>query len=206
MKWFLPAMLACVISMTVGCSVGDEDAFADIRSSSTEYQVIDGLFKGEWTVNKQVVDTARLVVNADMVMRVRLPESYLLGLCFPEGVDMSHAPLVLSNTPSTIAIYPQGYSDQAQYNDFDSTPIQSENAKTNFRTCSFQATIGGEPYNIGLLSNENATAVMQKATGQWTLGIPVNAFLVTNLATGQTEEHRLSIPVTLYYNTTERIR
>lgn len=206
MKWYLPTLMAAMMMME-GCGAGDGDSYVDLRGRDFKDEVISAVFEGEWTVNKQVVDTARLTVSGDRTLRVRLPENYLLGLCFPNGTDKSNAtPIVPANIQSTVEIYPQGYSEQAQYNDFYSTTIKDENAKNSFRTCFFLATVGGELCSINLLSYENATAVMQTANGQWTLGIPVNTFLVTNQATNQSVEHKLSIPVTLYYNTKERVR
>ncbi len=202
MKWLLSALLTAMTGLTAGCGTeGDADA-SSIAPSSDAYSGTAygrGVYEGEWTVNKQVVDTARIVVNT--AMRVRLPQSYLLGLCFPD----KSATVVESNTPTTIWVYSEGYSEQSQYMAFESTMEQYDGTQRLYNTCSFEALVGGEKYRISLLSKENANAVFQNVTGQWTLGIPINSFLVKNMATGETTEKRLSITVSLYYNTKKRV-
>ena len=194
----LPSLLVCMISMMVGCHVSDEE-YVDLRPPIADSEIFY-IYDGEWSVNKQVVDTARLVLSGDGTIRIRLPESYLLGLFSHEN-----APFVPANRPTTINIYQQGYSEQSQYMSFNSNALKDKNEKICYSTSSFLATIGGEACIIGILSYENATAVIQNATGQWTLGIPIDAFLVTSQQTGQSTEYRLPIPVMLYYNTKKRI-
>ena len=78
-------LIGIMIAMA-GCSVGDTDGSADYNTEASSSNAAGwGVYEGEWTVNKQVVDTARLVVAA--TMRVRLPEQYLLGLCFRSAVN-----------------------------------------------------------------------------------------------------------------------
>ena len=201
MKMLLPSLLVCVISMMAGCSVNDEE-YVDLRPRVDDFMYVNGIFEGEWSVNKQVVDTARMVISENGEIEVRLPEDYLLGLCFPYGNENNKS----SNMTNLIEVYPLGYSEQSQYMAMNSNTQKDKDAKVYFNTCSFQATIGDELCSIDLLSYENATAVLQNATGQWTLGIPIDAFLIKNQQTGRGTKRELSIPVTLYYNTTKRIR
>lgn len=202
-KYEMAALLVVVLTTMVGCSTkGDDGAYMELPPSQAEALMYDtGIYDGEWTVNKQVVDTARLVVRTNGVIEVRLPESYLLELCFPDDVGNKKS----GNIANLIEVYQQGYSEQSQYMSFYSNTIKTDDAKNCFGTFSFQATIEDEPCSITLLSYENATAVMQTTTGQWTLGIPIDAFLVKNLSTAKSTERKLSIPVTLYYNTKRRI-
>lgn len=205
MKWGLSAFLAGIISLTTACSVaGDSD---DLGSMALEANDMpdNGIYEGEWTVNKQVVDTAQLVVAG--TMRVRLPERYLLGLCFPDGKDKgASVNIEPRNAPATIQVYAQGYSEQSQYMTFASATTQAEGYQLLFNTCSFDATINGVLCHFSLLSRENASAILQYGTEQWTLAIPVNTVAIMNSATGQTTRQELSATVTLYYNTKKRIR
>ncbi len=161
------------------------------------------VYEGEWTVNRQVVDTARLVVGP--TLHVRLPESYLLSLC--QSADKSNlvAKAEPLNVPAEIQLVAQGYSEQSQYMAFASPTLLDANAELRFNTSSFSVLIDGRLHRVSLLCPDNANAVMQTDMGQWTLGIPVSALLVTDMTTGQSVEHRLPGTVTIYYNTKRRI-
>lgn len=207
----------CLLSITLvtGCSVGDDAYYTELRgmNEGNDYEAFmaEGTYEGEWTVNKQVVDTARLVVNKDMML-VRLPESYLLTYFYafnlpvdssgkPDHEKMSEMTYVPQNTPIKILVSEQGYSEVSQYMTFKSATY----SQSNYSVCSFDAIICGEHCRISLLSKENATAVLQNATGQWTLGIPIDAFLVMNLDTDEQTIKELSNRVTIYYITRRRI-
>lgn len=205
----MTALLVAALATMSGCSIdGDEGAKADMQSQQSDERVyITGIYEGEWTVNKQVVDTARMVVRANGEILLRLPESYLLGLCFPDRTDTS--PVEPGNTAGLIGLDQQGYSETSQYMSFASEKLQAADAGRFFVSCSFMATIGDKPYSIGLLSYETATAVVQNATGQWTIGITVNAFSLTNLILPANEPEQVKLlpnTVTIYYNTKQRIR
>ena len=199
MKMLLPSLLVCMISMMVGCHVNDEE-YVSLNPRIAYDSEIVYYYDGEWSVDRQVVDTARMELRENGKIEVRLPESYLLGL-----ISLENSPAVPANRPTTIEISIQGYSEQSQYMSFNSKALKDKNEKISFSTSSFLATIGGETCIIEILSYENAAAVIQNNTGQWTLGIPIDAFLVTSQQTGQSTEYRLPSPVMLYYNTKQRI-
>jgi hypothetical protein len=197
-------LIGIMIAMA-GCSVGDTDGSADYNTEASSSNAAGwGVYEGEWTVNKQVVDTARLVVAA--TMRVRLPEQYLLGLCFPGSMDKT-SPIDVKpgNTTAKIGFMEQGYSEQSLYMAFTATTTQTADAQLLYNTCSFEAVVNGVPCRIGLLSKENGSAVLRNMSGQWTLAIPVSAFLVTDLTTGQSDTRELAGTTTIYYNTKQRI-
>ena len=79
---WLMAILAAGMLMLSACKDADSGVYDDVRSpvSAAEPYSKRESFTGEWTVGKQVVDTARLEVSE--VLRVRLPEAYLVSLCF----------------------------------------------------------------------------------------------------------------------------
>lgn len=216
-KWWLRALAAAIIPLTVACRVGDADVY-DAAPSFDNVVSTTGIYEGEWTVNKQVVDTARLVVT-DNVIQIRLPEKYLVSTYFlpvsdekgdKEGHDGADGPIGsgvsydLHGTPMTAQVSAQGYSEQSQYMSFTSGTMQDGGLLTRFNTCSFEITLNGLPYRIGLLSREYATAVLQNATGQWTLGIPIDGFLIKNLTTGETKVQEISSTI-IYYNTKRKI-
>ena len=189
-------MLAMVAALT-SCSTDDEYSMDD---ASLQYDVITrGTYDGEWTVNSQVVDTARLEV-IDKSIRIRLPESYLLGLCSNSTKEATP-----SNVPIVIQTVMQGYGKTSNYNSFASETKKDEDKGIRFNTCSFTATIGGESCKVSIVSAENSTAVWQKDTDQWTLAIPIDVIYVKNEVTGQLTENTIAGTITLYYHTKKRI-
>lgn len=204
MKRLLPSLLVCVVSMLAGCSINEEE-YVDLRPRVDDSVIIHGIYEGEWSVNRQVVDTARMVVRANGEIEVRLPESYLLGLCIPEDTDEVIEP---TNMTTSIEVYQQGYSETSQYMSVGSQTTQTIEAETFFVNCTFRATIDRKPFYISLLSKESATAVIQNTTGQWTLGIPIDCFFITNLVLSTHESKFVELPhtITIYYNTKRRIR
>ena len=202
----LTVITVATMAMVTGCSAEDDaDKAAMNESYSHDGIVGEGIYEGEWTVNKKVVDTARLVVSA--TIQVRLPEEYLLGLCYPDYMDKSSSLTVEPyNTPSSIQLLAQGYSEQSLYHSFASTNTQAIDGKILFNTCSFNAIINGTACRVSLLSKDNnGSAVLHNATGLWTLAIPISAFLITNLETGESTTKELPITTTIYYNTKQRI-
>lgn len=205
MKWYLPTMLVCVMSITVGCSVGDEDAFPDIMEADKGEMISNSIYEGEWSVNKQVVDTARMVVSGSV--SVRLPESYLLGLLQTDGLNsgLDKAAPEPTNKPTKIRLTEQGYSDKSVYMAFDVYKTDSYSFQQLYCSCSFEAVINGSTCTISLLSKEYASAVFQQDAGQWTLAVPVIVLSITDRGSGEHWEVTLPVSITLYYNTKTRI-
>lgn len=193
-----PTLMAiAMVAMLTGCKSEDE-AYNDKAYYMDNDVTYNGIYDGEWKVNRQVVDTARLVMNGPL--RIRLPERYLLGLCFD---DPSIAQP--SNTPIVIQMQAQGYGKLSDFNSFFSDAKNNEQGEMRFSNCSFGTIVGTDSCVVTLVSAENATAVWQKDTDQWTLVIPINALMVSNLTTGQQTEKALSGTQTLYYHTKKRI-
>lgn len=208
MKKLLPSLMVCMIVMMVGCSVNDENVFVDLGNRLDDSDMNSGaVYDGEWTVNRQVVDTALLRVREKgyLEMCVRLPEHYLLGLCSPNGEwDATAEDVKPAGVPSQITAYVQGYSEQTQYMSFVSAN-QKNGSQLLFSTCSMVAFVNGSRCLVTLLSRENASAILQ-GTGLWTLAIPVDCIVVTDETTGQETMRELPTTVTLYYNAKRRMQ
>lgn len=204
MKWYLPTLMAAMMMME-GCGAGDGDSYVDLRGRDFKDEVISAVFEGEWTVNKQVVDTARMVVSGSV--SVRLPESYLLGLLQTDGLNsgLDKAAPEPTNKPTKIRLTEQGYSDKSVYMAFDVYKTDSYSFQQLYCSCSFEAVINGSTCTISLLSKEYASAVFQQDAGQWTLAVPVNVLSITDRGSGEHWEVTLPVSITLYYNTKTRI-
>lgn len=205
--WLPMLLTAAIMSLAAACSTDDSDAYGDKAGSIAGAMEEGGvaIYEGEWTVNHQVVDTARLVVKGS-VLQLRLPEEYLLSTYILPRLTDKNGVYELDNIPVEIQVVPQGFSEMSQYMSLASGTVQSNDALRWYAPCSFMA-LGSTPYQILLVSKENATAVFQNTTGQWTLGIPIDGFLLTNLflSTPGSELIELPTTVTIYYNTKRRI-
>ena len=188
------------------CKGPDED-IADVRSnlSKTGVSFIGKSFNGVWTVDKQVVDTARLEVTD--VFRVRLPEVYLGAACFEKEYVSSAWPhhIEYKGQPSVIQFKDQGYTEYAIFNSLLLTE-ECYDGTTLFTHTSFVVAVDGVDHRVDVLSDEPGNAVYRSDNGQWAIGFTVTAFIVTNLETHEEQIRTPHKPIALYYNTKERIQ
>ena len=140
-------------------------------------------------------------------LRVRLPEAYLVGLCFNSGTDeaTAHTTIEPTGLPTKIVIRDQGYTNEAIYLDFTDSAVKYDGV-TFYSSAYFVVNIDGVNYLVELLSTENGSAVYRADTMGWTIAIPVDWFRITNVQTMEQQERTLKTPITLYYNTKERIQ
>ena len=201
----LMAWVLLSVYLLAACSVDDAESFDGEENMFFDTQQ-HAVYDGEWTMNKHVVDTARLEVTN--VLKVRLPEKYLCISCF----DNSYAPSADSNwsveykgQPTVIPFVNQGYTDIATFSSLSSTE-KSYNGTVLFNSVSFTVAVNGVDHRVDLLSNELGNAVYRNDNGLWTIGLTVSSFLVTNLETQEEQIRTPSTPIALYYNARTRIR
>jgi len=194
-------LLAIVLAWVLAaCSTGDGDSSyntVDMQADKSGMQ--QAAFYGEWTVNKQVVDTARLEVRGT-TLSVRLPEYYLTGLCFTESGQR----IETKGQPTVLQAVAQGYSDNANYLT-TSAGVRNSGDTTLYLQGSIFATVDGAHYRIDLLADESGSSVYRTDTGRWTVGIIVSRLLLVNLDDQTESERRLPTKVYLYYNAKSRI-
>ena len=213
-RW-LVAIVTVGVLMLSACSTGDEDFIIDVSGKPQATEARGVAFFGEWTVDKQVVDTARLEVTD--VFKVRLPEIYLLSLYFKgantaaysdksdEAEDTINTPTIsTTGVPANIEIQDHGYTNAAVFSDFTTT-TEKHDGVTLYRSAYFVFIFDDVKYLFELLSTENGGAVYRADTMGWTIAIPVDRFRITNTETMEEQEQMLKSPITLYYNTKERI-
>ena len=212
--WFVTIMAISALMVTA-CSDGSDGELSDVRSNlSASPTWALASYNGEWTVNQQVVDTARLDVTD--VLSVRLPETFLTHLCFSQS-DAGNALSYYSETdgvkaseikplglPTAIEIKDQGYTNEAVFSYFSAKALVND-GMTVYRSAYFLVTINGTKYHVELLSSDKGSAIRRSDTMGWTIAITVNGFCITNTENFK-EQYISPPPITLYYNTTERIR
>lgn len=196
-----------LLTMLIGCTTNDDDMVAGQPQSYTDKSLLTlAVYDGEWTVNKQIIDTARLVVGPTNVS-VRFPHRYLADLYIltSNETDQNVGTAVNTYKATDIKLSALGYSEQWQYYALALPSIVGADSELLTVPCSFETTIADTPYSISLLCQNNASAMTDIATGQWTLIIPIKTLLVTNLSTGHSTLHKLNTTIVLYYNTRQQI-
>ena len=190
---------ATALLLTVACS-NDSDKMVDIKYLEERWGA-EGIYDGEWTVNKQVVDTARMEVFDKL--KLRLPEEYLTRLCFPDksGADSPQS----KGVPMVVQLQTQGYSEQMELYTF-LTMMKDGGGKALYGSGYFYVTIADTAYRIDLLCSESSSSIFRLDTGLWTIAIPIRGFLIVNTMTNEEREQPLPQPVTIYYNAKQRIR
>ena len=205
-KFGLMALL--VACMLTACSNGYDDSLDKLIVNYSEGDVQSVVFEGEWTVNKLVVDTARLEVSD--VLKVRLPEEYLLNFCYPDRIELSTHPnhsYECEGQPVMIPFRNQGYTNNFTFNDLVSEDKAGANGMTPLvYNASFTVAIDGVAFRIALFSEQTGTALYNNDTGLWTIGIPISSFYVTNTETNVVKVCSPPAPITIYYNAKKRIR
>ena len=195
-------LLSCLIALLTACTVDDAESYDAQPSMFKDVQY--AVFDGEWTVNKQVVDTARL--EESDILRLRLPEEYLALYCFEEEmVSAEYHLFEYKGKPVEIRFKNQGYSTTATFSDL----VPAENSYSgwgNFCQATFTMAIDGVEYSVNLLSDVTGSVIYKHDTGLWTISIPISSFLVTNMETQQQEVRTPHTQLTIYYNATKRIR
>ena len=200
----LLAVAIGILTMT-SCSTDADDVYMDLRENFASFSVYEGV----WTVDREIVDSARLDVT-DHHLILLLPVDYLTRLCFPEDGEESqnnfsgYGNVTPHQELAHIAITGQGYTEKANYNVF-SPEIRDFADKALFCQASFVVEKEGTELLVSLLSNEQGTAIYQTDYDQWTIGIPISCFLITNNETQEQIMRQLPAPVTIYFNTQRRI-
>ena len=189
--------------MLTACSTDDADARPQYMDDAPHANAV---YDGEWTVNKTVVDTARLEVTPNG-LKLRLPEYYLTLSCFEMEAFSSAIPFrhECMEQPVVIPFRNQGYTDNATFINLN-TAEKNYGGMSFFNYASFNVSVNGASYRVALLSNEPANAVYRNDNGLWTIGLPIERFLVTNIETNEEQVRTPHNPFTLYYNAKERIR
>ena len=146
--WLPMLLTAAIMSLAAACSTDDSDAYGDKAGSIAGAMEEGGvaIYEGEWTVNHQVVDTARLVVKGS-VLQLRLPEEYLLSTYILPCLTDKNGVYELDNIPVEIQVVPQGFSEMSQYMSLASGTVQSNDALRWYAPCSFMAlgSTGNKP-------------------------------------------------------------
>ena len=201
-RTYLLMLWAAGLLLTVACTndsdmVGEQISLPDDYSNTRSA----GVYDGEWTVNKQVVDTARLEVFYEL--KLRLPEDYLTRLCFPDksGAESPQH----KGTPMEARLLKSGYTQQMELYSF-LTMMKDSGGKTLYGAGYYYVTIADTDYRIDLLCSESGNSIFRLDTLLWTIAIPVSGFLIVNTATNEEREQPLATPVTIYYNAKTRIR
>lgn len=199
-RTYLFILWATALLLTAACA-NDSDMMADIKNLE-ERSGAEGIYDGEWTVNKQVVDTARMEVFDKL--KLRLPEEYLTRLCFPDksGADSPQS----KGIPMEVKLLTQGYSEQMELYNFFYEMFHLKDGEQVYSIGYYYVTIAGVDYRINLRGNDYGNAIFRLDTSLWTAGLSIKSFMVSEINKNVWREQPLATPVTIYYNAKQRIR
>ena len=177
-----------------------------------------GVYEGEWVIDRQTVATAQLVVTPDS-LEITLPERAVLQSSGVEALFSGDKMVGLSSfdfqrTPQVIGYCIMGISKEANYaNVYSNHYAYSDScegvdsmidvpAPDSF---SFGVCVDEVFYRIDLLGGEKGTAMYAFDTGLWSLGIPVDRIVITNLHTREQQIKTLSSSMMLIYNAKKKV-
>lgn len=183
--------------LTVSCSQ-EEDQIKDLQAQ------IDGtkkfmIYDGEWTVDKQVADTARLSIRNDLAaVMLEFPVIYLSNLFF-------------QNEDSLIVtqwyLYPLNLTEQAfsEIGNYHIIIPADRFGESEYIIGGFQVTKNHITKEVMLITNEMGNGIYRLDTGLWTISFTISSYYISNGATGESSLNPLPEPITLYYNAKKRI-
>lgn len=217
--WIMAVIAAGMLLLTA-CSEKNDDDRKDLQTeidqSSNGYTEV---YEGKWTVDKHVIDTARLevvTVNKQTLYSLRFPENYLLSLCFPDIYEKTQLEILLCNDDEIVPLnhtnqlsaLVNGYNDSGTYLNFGwNTLYRDEIPKEmTFDLGTFDATVYGVHHSIKLLAKESGTIIYRNDTKLYTISIPIECLLDYDYGKNELNCHNLPAPITIYFNTTKRIR
>ena len=199
----LLVVLTAVGMLPVGCSEYDDDIASNYPHDSGYYKLNTQYYEGEWSVDQQVIDTARLEiknVESQAILSVRLPEDYLI---MQIGVNYIVNP---GGAPTAYYFVEEGRSKDTWYFGFRPTGILESNNSVFYNNGTFYVTIDDALHEITLASSINGNIIFREKDNQWTIGVPVERIIFTIAKTGEQIERVFDSPLLLYYNTTKRIQ
>ena len=183
--------------LTVSCSQ-EEDQIKDLQAQIDKTKKFM-IYDGEWTVDKQVADTARLSIRNDLAaVMLEFPVIYLSNLFF-------------QNEDSLIVtqwyLYPLNLTEQAfsEIGNYHIIIPADRFGESEYIIGGFQVTKNRITKEVMLITNEMGNGIYRLDTGLWTISFTISSYYITNGATGESSLHPLPEPITLYYNAKKRI-
>ena len=183
--------------LTVSCSQ-EEDQIKDLQAQIDKTKKFM-IYDGEWTVDKQVADTARLSIRNDLAaVMLEFPVIYLSNLFF-------------QNEDSLIVtqwyLYPLNLTEQAfsEIGNYHIIIPADRFGESEYIIGGFQVTKNHITKEVMLITNEMGNGIYRLDTGLWTISFTISSYYITNGATGESSLNPLPEPITLYYNAKKRI-
>lgn len=183
--------------LTVSCSQ-EEDQIRDLQAQIDKTKKFM-IYDGEWTVDKQVADTARLSIRNDLAaIMLEFPVIYLSNLFF-------------QNEDSLIVtqwyLYPLNLTEQAfsEIGNYHIIIPADRFGESEYIIGGFQVTKNHITKEVMLITNEMGNGIYRLDTGLWTISFTISSYYISNGATGESSLNPLPEPITLYYNAKKRI-
>ena len=196
--WMVVTMLS-ILALTA-CDREEEkikNLSAYVSTEAPNYTLYN--YDGEWTVDKQVADTARLSIRNDLAaVMLEFPVIYLSNLFF-------------QNEDSLIVtqwyLYPLNLTEQAfsEIGNYHIIIPADRFGESEYIIGGFQVTKNRITKEVMLITNEMGNGIYRLDTGLWTISFTISSYYISNGATGESSLNPLPEPITLYYNAKKRI-
>ena len=216
-RWFssgnILTLAILITAVLTACTTDDAEGFSEMEMAYPNFPTT--LYDGEWTVDHQKIDTARLEVSN--VLKVRLPEQYLTRCYLREHYDLfsepwyyavdgvsDFSPFRYTHQPTSVSYQVQGYSESTKLY-LAQTSTYTAAGKTFYVAGGYQFELNHIHYSVNIISDTAPTIIHRLDTGLWTIAITIRDFHITNLNTGLQIILPQQSPLTIYYNATRRL-
>lgn len=210
-KWSILLAGALLLASCV-IDESDKSVEGDPSQSLADMMGASGNYEGEWVLNGRMAAGAPLHVQGQ-VFEVVLPgealADYVATLGLDGGLlpDPASVPYSLWGTEQRMTFRLEGNSATTVYVSFteiDNTFSESGNLQVPGNV-SFGISAGGQDYRVDLIGDRACTAMLDRATGLWSVGIPVDRVAITGQQSGKRQVKELPQTVMLVYNAKKRI-
>ena len=172
------------------------DWIVNVQFGDSAVYAIGTVMRNGEKVNEQAVDMA--YQEASNTLTVLFPEKYLASLW------RRYANVSPTGIPAVLKLQAQGYTENLRFCTCSSA-VRSWDNVAYYVNGSCCVDIDTVRYRIELLSAESGTAMYRLNPELWTMGIPFENLLVTNLQTNEEHLFTLSASFTLYFSSKKRI-
>ena len=215
------SVLLIGVCLCASCDDGEH------MNSDAVYEMVDNYnqflkestntYAGDWIVDKQVVDTALVKKEKDQFMFV-FPEKYLAQKAFHDNIakfDCHRLQQTLyfvlaGNSEHTSYANIMGHYNPLNYIEVsgpDGMPVAPHAWMIpESGSYSFGLTRDGIFYRIDMLGKESGTAIFDMETMFWSLAIPIDKMVVTNMQTGEQKTEELASTMMLVFNPKKEIK
>lgn len=210
-KWSILLAGALLLASCVIDESG-EDLKSEAAPPLADMRGATGSYEGEWVLDGRMGAGGPLRVQGEL-FEMPLPgealAGYVASLGPDEGLlpDLASVPYSVWGTVQQMTCRLEGNSATTVYVSFTEVRnVFSEGVSLQVPgTVSFGISTGGQDYRVDLIGDRACTAMLDRSTGLWSVGIPVDRVAITGQQSGKRQVKELPQTVMLVYNAKKRV-